>query len=468
MADPELTILTPVHEAAVASGRAPHLDRDRTPPPELEDLGEALARLDQVNPLRVVGRVTEVTGLVVRATVPGIRVGELVWIDGGGVRVQAEVVGFRGDEVVLMPLGEATGIGPDAMVSPTGRPLSVRVGPGLLGRVLGGLGELIDGAGPLAGAAIDWPVDRPAPDPLRRKRIDRHLALGVRAIDAFLTVGEGQRLGLFAGSGVGKSTLMGQIARNTEAEVNVICLVGERGREVADFLEESLGPGGRARSVVVCATSDAPSLVRLKSTFVATAIAEYFRDQGRRVLFMMDSVTRFARAQREVGLAAGEPPARQGYPPSVFALLPRLLERTGNNDRGSITALYTVLVAGGDMEEPIADEVRGILDGHIILSRALAERNHWPAIDVLPSLSRVMSAVADPAHRAAAGRLREIMATYERQRDLILLGAYQRGSDPRTDDAIARIDAISGFLRQSTTEATSFEETERRLANLLA
>ena len=244
MADPGLTIPTPLHEAAVASGRAPHLDRDRTPPPELEDLGEALARLDRVNPLRVVGRVTEVTGLVVRATIPGIRVGELVWIDGGGVRVQAEVVGFRGDEVVLMPLGDATGIGPDAMVTPTGRPLSVRVGPGLLGRVLGGLGEPIDGAGPLAGAAIDWPVDRPAPDPLRRKRIDRPLAMGVRAIDAFLTVGEGQRLGLFAGSGVGKSTLMGQIARNTEAEVNVICLVGERGREVADFLEEALGPSG--------------------------------------------------------------------------------------------------------------------------------------------------------------------------------------------------------------------------------
>jgi type III secretion protein N (ATPase) len=436
--------------------------------PELEDLGEALARLDQVNPLRVMGRVTEVTGLVVRATVPGIRVGELVWIDGGVMRVRAEVVGFRGDEVVLMPLGEAAGIGPDAMVSPTGKALSVRVGSGLLGRVLGGLGEPIDGAGPLAGATMEWAVDRAAPDPLRRQRIRRHLTLGVRAIDAFLTVGEGQRLGLFAGSGVGKSTLMGQIARNTEAEVNVICLVGERGREVADFLEGSLGPEGRARSVVVCATSDAPSLVRIKSTFVATAIAEYFRDQGRRVLFMMDSVTRLARAQREVGLAAGEPPARQGYPPSVFALLPRLLERTGNSEHGSITALYTVLVAGGDMEEPIADEVRGILDGHIILSRELAARNHWPAIDVLPSLSRVMSAVVTPAHQAAAGRLREIMATYERQRDLILLGAYQRGSDPRTDDALERIDAISAFLRQPSTEATTFEETGQRLTSLLA
>jgi ATP synthase in type III secretion protein N len=439
-----------------------------TPLPELEeDLSAALARLDAVNPLRVVGRVTEVTGLVVRATAPGIRVGELVWIEGGGVRVQGEVVGFRGDEVVLMPLGEATGIGPDALVTPTGRPLSLRVGAGLLGRVLGGLGDPIDGGGPIAGPVHDWPVDRPAPDPLRRRRIQRPLALGVRAIDAFLTVGEGQRLGLFAGSGVGKSTLMGQIARHTEAEVNVICLVGERGREVADFLEESLGEEGRARSVVVCATSDAPSLVRLKSTFVATAIAEYFRDEGRRVLFMMDSVTRFARAQREVGLAAGEPPARQGYPPSVFALLPRLLERTGNNERGSITALYTVLVAGGDMEEPIADEVRGILDGHIVLSRELAARNHWPAIDVLQSLSRVMGAVASSAHKGAAGQVRELMATYERQRDLILLGAYQRGSDPRTDDAIARIDAIQGFLRQNTTDAASFDETLERLGELL-
>ena len=451
------------------AGQARELAEALERPAVLEDLGAALARLDAVNPLRVVGRVTEVTGLVVRATVPGIRVGELVWIDGapgGGVRVRAEVVGFRGDEVVLVPLGDATGIGPDALVSPTGRPLSLRLGPHVLGRVLDGLGEPMDGGGPIAGPTIDWPVDRPAPDPLRRRRVTRRLSLGVRVIDAFLTVGEGARLGVFAGAGVGKSTLLGQIARNTEADVNVICLVGERGREVADFLEESLGPAGRARSVVVCATSDAPSLVRLKSTFVATAIAEYFRDQGRRVLFMMDSVTRFARAQREVGLAAGEPPARQGYPPSVFALLPRLLERTGNDERGSITALYTVLVAGGDMDEPIADEVRGILDGHIVLSRALASRNQWPAIDVLPSLSRVMTAVAEPRQVQAAGRVREVLAAYERQRDLISVGAYARGSDPRTDDAIARIEAINAFLRQPTSESASFEDTLRRLEQL--
>jgi len=455
------------------------------PTPELVDLGDALARLDQVNPMRLAGRVSEVTGLLIRATIPGIRVGELVWIDNaagsasgpdsafaGPSRVQAEVVGFRGEEVVLMPLGEAAGIGPDSVVTPTGRPFAIQVGDGLLGRVLDGLGNPIDGLGPLArtqappGTIDSWAVDRPAPDPLSRRRITRPIGLGIRAIDALLTVGEGQRLGLFAAAGAGKSTLIGQIARHTDADVNVIALCGERGREVGEFLDGALGPAGRARSVVVCATSDAPSLVRLKSAFVATAIAEWFREQGKRVLFMMDSLTRFARAQREVGLAAGEPPARQGYPPSVFAALPRLLERTGNSARGSITALYAVLVAGGDMEEPIADEVRGILDGHVILSPELAARGHWPAIDVLPSLSRVMGAVTDGAHRAAAARVRELLAAYERQRDLILLGAYRAGSDPRTDEAIARREAIDGFLRQSAEEAASLSDTRRRLLAL--
>jgi type III secretion protein N (ATPase) len=439
------------------------------PEPDLVDIGEALRALDQVNPLRLVGKVTEVTGLVLRATIPGVRVGELVFVDlAGGQRVQAEVVGFRGDEVVMLPLGDTAGIGPDAVVSPTGRPLAVRVGPGLLGRVLDGVGEPVDGGGPLAGECEEWPIDRPAPDPLTRRRVDRPLSFGVRPVDAFVTVGEGQRVGLFAGAGAGKSTLLGQIARASEADVNVICLCGERGREVREFLEDALGTAGRARSVVVCATADAPSLVRLKSAFVATAIAEWFRERGQRVLFMMDSLTRLARAQREVGLAAGEPPARQGYPPSVFALLPRLLERTGNSARGSITALYSVLVAGGDMDEPIADEVRGILDGHIVLSRELGARNQWPAIDVLGSLSRVMSVVADVEHRRAAARVREMLATYERQRDLILLGAYQRGSDSRTDAAIARIDAIEAFLRQPTEETAPFQETRRRLLALAA
>jgi type III secretion protein N (ATPase) len=441
------------------------------------DLDRALARLDGATPRREAGRVTEVTGLVIRASVPGVRVGELVTISPAGVpagggggdatTLNAEVVGFRGDEVVLMPLGEPTGIGPDALVTPTGRPFSIAASERMLGRVLDGLGRPIDGAGPIADGR-DWAVDRAAPEPLSRRRVTRPLPLGVRVLDALLTVGEGQRVGVFAGSGVGKSTLMGQIARQTEADVSVIALVGERGREVVDFLEESLGPAGRARSVVVCATSDAPALVRLKAAFVATAVAEFFRERGRRVLFMLDSVTRVARAQREVGLAAGEPPARQGYPPSVFALLPRLLERTGNSATGSITALYTVLVAGGDMEEPIADEVRGILDGHVILSRDVAARNHWPAVDVLPSLSRLMTAVADAGHRAAAGRLRELLAAYERHRDLIALGAYQRGADAVTDRAIASMDAINDFLRQRTDESAPFDDTRARLLDLVA
>jgi type III secretion protein N (ATPase) len=454
------------------------------------DVGRMLSRLERAAPRREAGRVVEVTGLVVRATVPGIRVGDLCWIEppGGdahatrvdafgttagrtalsaspGALVEAEVVGFRGAEAVLMPLGDLTGIGPDSTVTTTGRPLSIGVAPGLLGRVLDGLGRPADGGGPIPGAE-PWAVDRAAPDPLRRAPVTRPLPLGVRALDALLTAGEGQRLGLFAGSGVGKSTLLGQIARQTEADVNVIALVGERGREVGEFLDASLGPEGRARSVVVCATSDAPSLVRLRSAFVATAIAEWFRNQGRRVLFMLDSLTRVARAQREVGLAAGEPPARQGYPPSVFALLPRLLERTGMGAKGSITALYTVLVAGGDMEEPIADEVRGILDGHVVLSRELASRGHFPAVDVLASLSRLMATVAEPPHRAAATRLREWLAAYERHRDLIALGAYQRGADPATDAALGRWGAITSFLRQSTDEAAPFAETRRRLYDL--
>jgi len=445
--------------------------------PVLVEIADALEVLDQVNPLRVAGRVKEVTGLVMRATIPSVRVGELVYVDveplpgetGGhnATRLQAEVVGFRGNEIVLMPLGPVAGIGPDAVVSPTGRTLSIQVGDGLLGRVIGGLGEPMDGAGPLAGPSETWPVDRPAPDPLQRQRIRRPLALGVRAIDALLTVGEGQRVGIFAGAGVGKSALLGQIARNTEADVNVICLVGERGREVAEFVEDNLGPLGLRRSVVVAATSDAPSLVRLKSAFVATAIAEWFRERGKRVLLMMDSLTRFARAQREVGLAAGEPPVRHGFPPSVFALLPRLLERSGNAGRGSITALYTVLVAGGDMEEPVADEARAILDGHVVLSRELCERNHWPAIDVLGSLSRVMDFVVDSEQRKAAGRVRELLAAYERKRDLILLGAYKPGSDPRTDEALAKHEAINRFLRQELHEVSPPAEARNRLLALL-
>ena len=430
------------------------------------DLDRALAAVASARPAVERGRVTEITGLVIRATVPGLRLGDLVGIERAGEdALRAEVVGFRGDEAVLMPLGEPRGIGPDAAVVPTGRPLEILCGEGLLSRVLDGLGAPIDGK-PAPTSVAPWAVDRPAPDPLRRAKIARPLATGVRALDGLCTFGEGQRVGLFAGSGVGKSTLLGQIARASDADVNVVCLVGERGREVREFLDDALGADGLARSVVVCATSDAPSLVRLTSARVATAIAEWFRDAGKRVLLVMDSVTRFARAQREVGLAAGEPPARQGYPPSVFAALPRLLERTGAGERGSITALYTVLVAGSDMDEPIADEVRGILDGHIVLDRALAVRGHYPAIDVTTSLSRVMGAVATPAHRAAAARVRELVAAYEQKRELIALGAYKRGADARVDEAISKLAALEGFLRQRIDEPSTMAETISRLERL--
>ncbi len=416
--------------------------------------------------VRMRGRVTELAGLVIKAAVPGVRVGEVVEIRGRGrATVKAEVVGFRGDEVMLMPLGDLTGIGPDSEVIPTGKPLTIQVGDGLLGRVLGGLGTPIDGK-PLPEGLTEWSVDRDCPDPFTRRRIDRPLPLGVRCIDGMLTVGEGQRIGLFAGSGVGKSTLMGQIARNTTAELNVIALVGERGREVLEFVQDSLGEEGLKRSVVVCATSDQPSLVRLRAAFVATSIAEYFRDRGGNVLFMLDTVTRLARAQREIGLAIGEPPARQGYPPSVFSMLPKILERTGNSDKGGCTAIYTVLVAGGDMDEPIADEVRGILDGHFILNRALGERNQWPAMDVLASLSRVMSQIASPEHKEAAAKLRETLATYEKQRDLILLGAYQYGTDPKTDYAIDHYEAIIEFLKQSTEDNVDFDDSVQQLIAL--
>jgi type III secretion protein N (ATPase) len=376
-------------------------------------------------------------------------------------------VGFQGDEVMLMPLGELFGIGPDSEVIPTGRPLSIKCGDGLLGRVLNGIGEPMDGK-PLPEGLLNWSVDRDCPDPFTRQRIERPLPLGVRCIDGLLTVGEGQRVGLFAGSGVGKSTLMGQIARNTQADLSVVALIGERGREVREFIEDAMGEEGMKRAVLVCATSDQPSLVRLRAAYVATAIAEYFRERGGNVLFMLDTVTRLARAQREIGLAIGEPPARQGYPPSVFSMLPRILERTGNSEKGKCTAIYTCLVAGGDMEDPIADEVRGILDGHFILNRALGERNQWPAMDVLASLSRVMSQIISKDHKKAAGKLRETLSTYEKQRDLILLGAYQVGTDPRTDYAIEKYDAIIDFLKQDTHSNSPFEETINQLIQLFA
>lgn len=437
---------------------------------EKPDFDKYLDTIDQAATVDVKGRVKEVIGLVVRATVPETRVGELCYIynSRSATPVKAEVVGFQGGDVLLMPLGDLMNIGPSSEVQSTGQCLTVKVGNGILGRVLNGLGEPIDTTtkGPLD-CDREYPVYGHPPDPLRRKRVLKPLSTGVRAIDALLTCGEGQRVGLFAAAGVGKSTLMGMIARNTEADVNVITLVGERGREVRDFLEQDLGPEGLARSVVVCATSDQPSLVRLKAAYVGTAIAEYFRDAGKRVMLMMDSVTRFARAQREVGLACGEPPARAGYTPSVFAELPKLLERAGNSDKGSITAFYTVLVAGDDMNEPVADKVRSILDGHVILSRDLASRGHYPAISVLDSVSRVMSAVTSKEHRQTASRIRDIMATYQKNRDLILIGAYQKGTDFRVDEAIDRIDAITEFLQQRTDEKATFAETASRMPQVI-
>ena len=428
-------------------------------------LNRLLERVQRADPISVVGRVTSLVGLGIRAVIPGARTGEIVAIERRHhERLLAEVVGFVGDEATLMPLGTAEGIAPDDVVRPTNEPLSIRCGEDLLGRVLGGLGEPLDGGEPLKGEL--WPVMRSPPNPMARPRINARMTLGVRAIDALLTVGVGQRVGLFAGSGVGKSTLMGQIARQADTDVFVVCLIGERGREVREFLEDALGPDGARRGVVVCATSDAPALVRLKSAYVATSIAEYFRDQGKRVLLMMDSVTRFARAGREVGLAAGEMPARRGYPPSVFAALPGLLERSGTAPVGSITAFYTVLVEGGDMEEPIADEVRGILDGHILLDRELGARGRWPAIDVLHSLSRVMDAVTDEAHQSEARQLREHLAIYEAKRDLVSLGAYKAGSDAKLDAALGRIDRIESFLRQAKHVASDFDSTREALAAL--
>jgi ATP synthase in type III secretion protein N len=432
------------------------------------DVTPIRAALASAEPLPLRGRITRLTGMVLEAAVAGVRSGDAVEIARRGrTPLLAEVVGLREDRAVLVPLGDPVGVGADSEVVPSGAPLAIRCGEALLGRILDGLGRPIDGR-PLPAGLAEWPVERDAPDPLTRRPVSRPLPLGVRVLDGLLTAGEGQRLGLFAGSGVGKSTLLARIARGAQADLSVVCLVGERGREVREFVEGALGPEGLARSVVVVATSDAPALVRLRAAHVATAIAEWFAEAGRSVLFLLDSVTRYARALREVGLAAGEPPARQGYPASVFAALPRLLERTGNRARGGITALYTVLVAGGDLDEPIADEVRGILDGHVVLDRRLAAAGRFPAVDPLQSVSRVMPAVVSREHLAAAGRLRALLAAHERVRDLVALGAYRPGTDPEADLALARLPAIEAFLRQAPTEASGLADAVARLAELVA
>ena len=435
------------------------------PLPQSVDLARYRQALAGLKTVRLSGRVAQVVGLTVEARGLDCQIGEICEIRTSGQQpLQAEVVGFRDERTLLMPLGEMQGIQAGSPVYPLRSVFRAPVGRGLLGRVLDGLGRPIDGRGPLAASATTA-IYNAAPHPLRRRPISEPLVTGVRAIDGLLTPGKGQRLGIFAGSGVGKSTLMGAIARSSRADVSVIGLIGERGREVQEFIDRDLGKIGLARSVVVVSTSDQPALVRLKAAWVATTIAEHFRDQGLDVTFLMDSVTRFAMAQREVGLAIGEPPASKGYTPSVFALLPKLLERAGTSERGSITGFYTVLVEGDDFNEPICDAARSILDGHIMLTRELAARNHYPAIDVLNSVSRVMPAVTSPEHRAAAARARRLLATYEKARDLVNIGAYAAGSDPEIDAALAALPALMGFLQQGV-EFTPFEDTTRRLSEI--
>ena len=425
-------------------------------------------KLKNTETVRSLGRVEQLIGLVMEASGPSSSVGEICWVyNATGVhRIQAEVVGFRNDRILLMPLGELQGIGPGSLMVPTGKDFQVPVGRSLMGRVLDGLGRPLDQRGQL-GAEAQVPVHREPPDPLRRSRITEALSTGVRSLDGLLTIGRGQRVGIFAGSGVGKSTLMGMVARDADADVNVIALVGERGREVRDFIDKDLGPRGLAKSVVIAATSDQPALIRRQGALVATAIAEWFRDQGLTVMFMMDSVTRFAMAQREIGLAIGEPPATKGYTPSVFALLPKLLERAGTTShRGSITGLYTVLVEADDMNEPVADSVRAILDGHIVLSRDLASQNHYPPVDVLESVSRLMPELASPEHRAAAARVRDVLAAHRGARDLINIGAYVKGSDRRIDRALLYVDSVNAYLKQDMNERDNLKSAVEKLLPL--
>ncbi len=427
-------------------------------------LDRYVERVRKMDPMGLYGRVARVVGTVIESVGPPCAIGEVCRIKASdGREIYAEVVGFKDERLILMPMDEVGSLEPGSRVSALGSTLQVPVGEMCLGRIFDGLGRPMDGRGPIQ-SLEHRPVYASPPDPLTRERVRKPMTTGVRAIDGLLTCGRGQRIGIFAGSGVGKSTLMGTIARHATADVNVIGLIGERGREVREFIERDLQEEGLKRSVVVVATSDQSPLQRLRGAVVATTFAEYFRDQGLDVILMMDSVTRFAWAQREIGLAAGEPPATRGYTPSVFGALPRLLERAGTSDRGSITGFYSVLVDADDMNDPIADTVRGILDGHIVLSRALAHQGHYPAIDVLASVSRVMSEVTDAGHRKAAMRLRDLLAVYRDAEDLINIGAYVAGSNPRIDEARARIDGIRDFLRQESGASTSYEETRRLLA----
>ena len=429
------------------------------------DFKSIINRVNNIPKTTFEGKVSKVIGLTVE--VEGIKafVGELCIIyNNMGNQIRCEVVGFKEDAVILMPLGELVGVSPGCKVIGKGVPLNVRCSDELLGKILDGLGDPIDGEAILDGE--NYSLSNEPPDPMKRPRITNIMPTGVRAIDGFLTCGEGQRIGIFAGSGVGKSTTLGMMARTAEADVNVIALIGERGREVLDFIERDLGEEGMKKSVVVCATSDKSPLVRLKGALTATSIAEYFRDKGKKVLLMMDSVTRFAMAQREVGLAIGEPPAQKGYTPSVFAMLPKLMERTGMSDKGSITAFYTVLVDGDDFNEPIADTVRGILDGHIVLSRQLAHKNHYPAIDILNSVSRLMKEIATEEQNNAASRARDILATYKEAEDLINIGAYEEGSNKEIDLAIKYIGKVNSYLKQGVNEVSQFEVSKNQLISM--
>jgi flagellar protein export ATPase FliI len=425
-------------------------------------------KLQKANLFGYVGKVTRVVGLIMEVKGIYASIGDVcsIEVSGRSSQLPAEVVGFKDDSSMLMALGELKGISPGCRVFALGKSFKIAVGDALLGKVLNGLGECLGQELPSM-TERGYSVQNAPPDPIRRKAITDVLATGVRSIDALLTCGIGQRMGIFAGSGVGKSTLLGMIARNSSADVNVIGLIGERGREVMEFIEKDLGPEGLARSVVVAATSDQPALIRVKAALVATSIAEYFRDKGKNVLLMMDSITRFAMAQREIGLAVGEPPTSKGYTPSVFALLPKLLERAGNLDTGSITGLYTILVEGDDMNEPIADAARGILDGHIVLSRKIATQNHFPAIDILESISRLMPSIASHQQQKMASVMRSHMAIYHQNQDMINIGAYARGSNPEIDAAIEINPAIEKFLRQEVNDTYTFEETLQALTNIV-
>jgi flagellum-specific ATP synthase len=416
----------------------------------------------------VYGKVSEVVGLLIKVEGLDVFIGEIceIRLNDQGKSALTEVVGFVKKTVLLMPLDEVAGIKPGCLVYPTGKPLTIKVNKELLGHTLDGLGKIIDGSPIDEDKLESYSVQQKSPDPFKRRPIKQIISTGIRAIDGLLTVGEGQRLGIFAGSGVGKSTLLGMIAKYCAADVIVIGLIGERGREVRDFIEKDLGPEGYRKAVVVCATSDKPPLVRLKGAYVATAVAEYFRDQGKKVVLMMDSVTRFAMAQREIGLSVGEPPTTKGYPPSVFANLPKLLERSGTSEKGSITAFYTVLVEGDDMNEPIADAVRGILDGHIVLSRKIGSQNHYPAIDIQNSLSRLMKSIVPEQQTKAAGELRENLAVYADAKDLLDVGAYKPGTNAVIDYAVSLHHPIDNFLCQQVEEFSPYEETQKRLISL--